>query len=195
MTSEQAHSPSPANRNANAMDSGMSWSEKPAPPSPFKGQINSMALQIPIPSNSACSNVTGSPVIHPPAKMPAQAETGDSDAKSRSQPGQVRFSSVTQEIEPSHAEATPEPEQFPTDARKKTDEEELRSLAMSLQSSQLQESRLRNNFSFEPMSLPSSRVRSQPSSFASPTLPWIVEAFKLRGDRFATEGDVFIGIS
>ncbi|KAJ5764449.1 Protein kinase [Penicillium manginii] len=102
--------------------------------------------------------------MHSPAKIPAQAETGDSDAKSRSQPGQVRFSSVTQEIEPSHAQATPEPDQFPTDSRRKTDEEELRSLAMSLQSSQLQESRLRNNFSFEPMSLPSSRVASRESS-------------------------------
>lgn len=92
------------------------------------------------------------------AKMPGQAETADSDAKSKSQPGQVRFSSVTQEIAPSQSELSPVPEQSPAEAQRKTNDEELRSLAMSLQSSQLQESRLRNNFSFEPMSLPSSRV-------------------------------------
>lgn len=91
--------------------------------------------------------------------MPAQApEAGDPDAKSRSHPGQVRFSSVTQEIEPSRSLLSPESEKSQIDpAKQATDEEELRSLAMSLQRSQLQESRLRN-FSFEPMSLPSSRV-------------------------------------
>lgn len=98
------------------------------------------------------------------AKMPGQAETADSDAKSKSQPGQVRFSSVTQEIAPSQSELSPVPEQSPAEAQRKTNDEELRSLAMSLQSSQLQESRLRNNFSFEPMSLPSSRVASRESS-------------------------------
>lgn len=117
-----------------------------------------MSLSNSFPSNSACLNATGSHVMHSPAKMPGQAETCDSDAKSRSQPAQVRFSSVTQEIEPSQSQLSPVPEQPPTDVVKKTDEEELRSLAMSLQCSQLQESRLRNNFSFEPMSLPSSRV-------------------------------------
>lgn len=152
----------------------------PFPP-PFQPHIIFSILNS-IPSDSACSNSTGSPTMHSPAKIPAQAETGDSDAKSRSQPGQVRFSSVTQEIEPSHAQATPEPDQFPTDSRRKTDEEELRSLAMSLQSSQLQESRLRNNFSFEPMSLPSSRVCSHPFCIVSPTLPWIMEALKSRGE-------------
>lgn len=96
--------------------------------------------------------------MQPPAKMP-QAENGDpgdADAKSRSQPGQVRFSSVTQEIQPSLLSPAAS-DQTPDSTRQPTDEDELRSLAMSLQSSQLQESRLRN-FSFEPMSLPSSRV-------------------------------------
>jgi hypothetical protein len=95
--------------------------------------------------------------IQNPAKMSAQASgAGDPVAKSRSQPGQVRFSSVTQEIEPSLQ--SPESEYPPADTPKKpTDDEELRSLAMSLHSTQLQESRLRN-FSFEPMSLPPSRV-------------------------------------
>lgn len=94
-----------------------------------------------------------------PAKMNAQAsEAGDPDAKSRSQPGQVRFSSVTQEIEPSQPSLSPEPEQSQSRPLKQTsDEEELRSLAKSLQKSELQESRLRN-YSFDPMSLPTSRV-------------------------------------
>ena len=92
--------------------------------------------------------------------MPAQpSEAGDADAKSKSQPGQVRFSSVTQEIQPSQAMLSPvseNPQQL-DQSKQAPDEEELRSLAMSLQRSQLQESRLRN-FSFEPMSLPPSRV-------------------------------------
>jgi hypothetical protein len=92
--------------------------------------------------------------------MSAQpSEAGDTDAKSKSQPGQVRFSSVTQEIEPSQAMLSPvsEAPQQPDQPKQAPDEAELRSLAMSLQRSQLQESRLRN-FSFEPMSLPPSRV-------------------------------------
>lgn len=91
-----------------------------------------------------------------PAKMPPQAES-DPDAKSRSQPAQVRFSSVNQEIEPSSM-LSPVSEKSVLDSHHQDpNEEDLRSLAMSLQSTQLQESRLRN-YSFEPMSLPSSRV-------------------------------------
>ena len=105
--------------------------------------------------------------VQSPAKMPAPAENGDPDAKSRSQPAQVRFSSITQEIQPSLL--SPASDQTPTDS-KHADEDDLRSLAMSLQSSQLQESRLRNNFSFEPMSLPSSRVCLPSTSFPSPLL-------------------------
>ncbi|KAJ5939193.1 Protein kinase [Penicillium verhagenii] len=102
-----------------------------------------------------------------PAKVPPQAES-DPDAKSRSQPGQVRFSSVNQEIEPSSM-LSPVSEQSLPDShhqefrQQDPHEEDMRSLAMSLQSTQLQESRLRN-FSFEPMSLPSSRVASRDSS-------------------------------
>lgn len=95
--------------------------------------------------------------------MPAvePSEAGDADAKSRSQPAQVRFSSVTEEIEPSQSALSTVPEQPPTENRKPDpNEDELRSLAMSLQRSQLQESRYRK-FSFDPMSLPSSRVRVQ----------------------------------
>lgn len=104
----------------------------------------------------------GAQAVQSRAKMDAPApDAGDPDSsKSRSQPGQVRFSSVTQEIEPSRSAVSidPEPEQSHTDSSKQTsDEEHLRSLAQSLQKSQLQESRLRH-FSFDPMSLPASRV-------------------------------------
>ncbi|KAJ5587329.1 uncharacterized protein N7459_003094 [Penicillium hispanicum] len=121
---------------------------------------------------------SGSQALETPAKSPGQAEPGDSDAKSRSQPGQVRFSSVTQEIELSQPMLSPESEQSPTPVettdspKQTTDEDELRSLAMSLQKSQLQESRLRSNFSFEPMSLPSSRVGLPPwVDFLAPIPP------------------------
>ncbi|KAJ5690281.1 Serine/threonine-protein kinase oca2 [Penicillium macrosclerotiorum] len=120
------------------------------------------------PSTPTANSTNSDPqTIQSPAKMSAPgSEAGDADAKSKSQPSQVRFSSVTQEIEPSRAALSPEPEhpQQPEPRKLITDDEELRSLAMSLQSSQLQESRLRSNFSFEPMSLPSSRVASRESS-------------------------------
>lgn len=100
--------------------------------------------------------------MHNPAKIPGQApEPGDADAKSRAPPTQVRFSSITEEIEPGQSELSPVPEQpqqsLSYGQNPPTDEEQLRSLAMSMQGAQLQESRLRN-FSFDPMSLPSSRV-------------------------------------
>ena len=93
-------------------------------------------------------------------KTPGQAsEPGDADAKSGAQPAHVRFSSITEEIEPGRSDLSPVPEQpqQPLSRDQKTEEEQLRSLAMSMQGAQLQESRLRN-FSFDPMSLPSSRV-------------------------------------
>ncbi|KAJ5719468.1 hypothetical protein N7493_007923, partial [Penicillium malachiteum] len=97
-----------------------------------------------------------------PAKMPPQAES-DPDAKSRAQPTQVRFSSVNQEIEPSTMLSPVSEKSLPDPQSLDPHEEDLRSLAISLQRSQLQESRLRN-FAFEPMSLPSSRVASRESS-------------------------------
>ncbi|KAJ5869831.1 hypothetical protein N7455_004772 [Penicillium solitum] len=111
---------------------------------------------------------SGSQTMHNPAKIPGQApEPGDADAKSRAQPTQVRFSSITEEIEPGRSELSPVPEQpqqsLLDEQKLPTDEEQLRSLAMSMQGAQLQESRLRN-FSFDPMSLPSSRVGSRESS-------------------------------
>lgn len=104
---------------------------------------------------------SGSKATSNPAQMPAQpgSDFSDQDSKSKTQPSQVRFSSVTEEIEPSDpsASALPAGDQ-PADSQKQQDEE-LRSLAASLQRSQLQESRL-GKFSFDPVSLPSSRVCS-----------------------------------
>ena len=146
MTSERADS-TPA---VNVMDSGMSWLSCRFP-------LKFLNL------TAHTSNATDSQALDDPAKLPGQTEPGDSDAKERPQPGQVRFSSITQEIEPSQSILSPDAEQLPpvTDTRSQNlgvNEEELRSLTMSLQRSQLQESRLRSNFSFEPMSLPTSRV-------------------------------------
>ncbi|PLB42074.1 putative protein kinase [Aspergillus candidus] len=93
---------------------------------------------------------------HAPRISPARvSDPSDDDTKSKSHPSQVRFSSVTEEIEPS--------EQQTASAMGQKQDEDLRSLAASLQGTQLQESRLRN-FSFDPLSLPSSRVASRESS-------------------------------
>jgi hypothetical protein len=71
----------------------------------------------------------------------------------KAQPGQVRFSTITEEIEPPNAPQSPEPESVVPPK----ENDDLQRLAESLQSSQLQETRLRN-FSYDPVSLPSSRV-------------------------------------
>ncbi|KAL2829947.1 kinase-like domain-containing protein [Aspergillus cavernicola] len=89
-------------------------------------------------------------------------DSSNNDAKFKQQQGQVRFSSITEEIEPSDSRASSKaPTSGPANDQKQ--EEDLRSLAASLQKSQLQESRL-FNFSYEPVSLPSSRVPSRESS-------------------------------
>jgi hypothetical protein len=71
----------------------------------------------------------------------------------------VRFASQQQEIEPvpplTHIESLVGPE--PRDDLTPEAKEELRSLAMSLQKSRLQTTRM-GNFNFEPVSLPVSRV-------------------------------------
>lgn len=117
--------------------------------------------------------------------MSAQASGADDpDAKSRSQPGQVRFSAVTQEIEPSSLQS-PALEHTKDERRKKpTSEEELRSLAMSLQNTDLQESRLRN-FSFDPMSLPASRVSLRRFFISVPDIPGSFGGLGFRGRRSA----------
>lgn len=84
------------------------------------------------------------------------SDSGSSDAKNKQQPAQVRFSSVTEEYE--LPESSADVNQAASQNSQKQ-EDELRSLAASLQKSTLQESRL-FNFSYDPVSLPTSRVRS-----------------------------------
>lgn len=115
---------------------------------------------------------SGSNPTYNPAQVPTQPGTdiSDQDNKSKMQPSQVRFSSVTEEIEPSDPSASAQSAgNQPADSQKQQDEE-LRSLAASLQRSQLQESRL-GKFSFDPVSLPSSRVASRESSDRSAREP------------------------
>lgn len=94
--------------------------------------------------------MTAAPTAHTPAKPAA------------GQPA-VRFASVNQEIEPSHSlqtissPPTDGQDTRPNDLSPET-RDELRSLAVNLQNSKLQETRYRN-VSFEPVSLPVSRVR------------------------------------
>lgn len=84
------------------------------------------------------------------------------------QPHAVRFASVNQEIEPdrslqsqtSEKEAQNAPVAANWDPNAKDD---IRSLALNLQDTRLQESRLRH-FAFEPVSLPASRVCTSPIS-------------------------------
>lgn len=94
---------------------------------------------------------------------PQQSETpSGGESKHRPQHSQVRFSTVTEEIAPSEQSVSsqdpPVDGQSPASAAlgQKPDDE-IRSLAASFQRSQLQESRLQN-FSYDPVSLPSSRV-------------------------------------
>ncbi|GAB1196987.1 hypothetical protein APSETT444_006268 [Aspergillus pseudonomiae] len=87
-----------------------------------------------------------------PAPAGQGTNSADQENKSKAQPSQVRFSSTTEEIEPSAATGGPAPR--PVETPKQMDD--LRSLAASLQRSQLQESRL-GSFSYDPVSLPSSR--------------------------------------
>jgi len=87
---------------------------------------------------------------------------------SNSAPQGVRFSSGVEEIEPVKKDIT----KTDSDGSKSMDnltseaKEEIRSLAMTLQKSKLQESRM-SNFQFEPVSLPTSRVRSSSTVKAS----------------------------
>lgn len=92
-------------------------------------------------------------------------ETPDAESKHKPHQGQVRFSTVTEEINPvGQSVSTQDPSldaggaPSSADQNQKSDDE-IRSLAASFQRSQLQESRLQK-FSYEPVSLPSSRVCS-----------------------------------
>lgn len=87
---------------------------------------------------------------------------GESSHPPRSStPQAVRFASGVQEIEPSHSihQMTDPSGQKIKSAEELTPEakEEIRNLAITLQKSKLQESRM-SNYAFEPMSLPPSRV-------------------------------------
>lgn len=108
------------------------------------------------------SKVTQNPVHMQDAQVPEASDADDS--KSKPQPGQVRFSSVTEEIEPSVKSPSAQDSALggkpSSSIPNQTSDEEIRTLAATFQRSQLQESRLRN-FSYEPVSLPSSRVCMQ----------------------------------
>jgi hypothetical protein len=89
---------------------------------------------------------------------------------SNSAPQGVRFASGVEEIEPvkNVHDMTKTDSGRPKSMEDLTPEakEEIRSLAMTLQKSKLQESRM-SNFQFEPVSLPASRVRSSSTVKAS----------------------------
>ncbi|GFF34532.1 serine/threonine-protein kinase oca2 [Aspergillus lentulus] len=106
---------------------------------------------------------------HTPMATGQATGSSNSEHMAKAQPGQVRFSTITEEIEPPDSSNAPQsPEQEPAVPPKENDD--LQRLAESLQSSQLQETRLRN-FSYDPVSLPSSRVASRESSDRSAREP------------------------
>jgi hypothetical protein len=91
----------------------------------------------------------------------APRDESDSRSPSSSTPQGVRFASGVQEIEPIHSihqlvdrsgHEVKSTEDLTPEAK-----EEIRNLAMTLQKSKLQESRM-SNYAFEPVSLPPSRV-------------------------------------
>src|SRR5271155_4214963 len=87
---------------------------------------------------------------------------------SNSTPQGVRFASGVEEIEPVKKDITKTASDGQKSMENLTPEvkEEIRSLAMTLQKSKLQESRM-SNFQFEPVSLPASRVRSSVKATSS----------------------------
>src|SRR5277367_5454120 len=87
---------------------------------------------------------------------------------SNSAPQGVRFASGVEEIEPVKKDITKTDSDESKSMENLTPEakEEIRSLAMTLQKSKLQESRM-SNFQFELVSLPASRVRSSSTVKAS----------------------------
>ncbi|PGH26991.1 HAL protein kinase [Polytolypa hystricis UAMH7299] len=92
------------------------------------------------------------PLQHPPAEPQEPQQT-------------VRFASTNQEIEPAHRlqsrpDLTVESKDETKNNLSPETKEELRSLAMKLQKSRLQETRMRN-FAFDPLSLPASRIPSR----------------------------------
>ncbi|KAJ9298838.1 hypothetical protein DTO217A2_8310 [Paecilomyces variotii] len=107
----------------------------------------------------------------PQIELPASQHPEEDAANAQSKPHRdhaVRFASVNEEIEPSQSAqdasspASDDQPQRPDDLSPDA-KDELRSLAMSLQKSNLQESRMRN-FAFEAVSLPPSRYPSRNNS-------------------------------
>ncbi|KAH8705128.1 kinase-like domain-containing protein [Talaromyces proteolyticus] len=104
---------------------------------------------------------------YPPANTsePVPYDPSPESKLSAGQPHAVRFASVNQEIEPDHSiqsrsdERELQADSIPADLDANA-KDELRSLAINLQDTRLQESRLRH-FAFEPVSLPASRVNSR----------------------------------
>ena len=98
-------------------------------------------------------------------KLSSSATTASAGSQDNSRgPGAVRFSSKLEEIEPSHSLQTLETESTsPKTAGPISPKEqaELRQFSRTLQDSRLQKKRL-CDFSFEPVSLPASRVGYYP---------------------------------
>lgn len=145
MTSESTTVAHPQNIMASGMHSSVF---------PFLSFLSTKRFFNPISESQATQNPVNMPDIQ-------FQDASDADAKSKAQPGQVRFSSVTEEIEPSEqpvsAQDPPVEGKSSLSSPQEKSDDEIRSLAASFQRSQLQESRLRN-FSYDPVSLPSSRV-------------------------------------
>ncbi|KAL1967922.1 hypothetical protein VTN77DRAFT_2339 [Rasamsonia byssochlamydoides] len=133
------------------------------------------AVSVPRPENMAAAPESQPTQQDTPAQTSAVHDSANEDPKpAAGQPHAVRFASVNEEIEPdpnlqSQFSPTSEQEEDSQEAKpigndlEPTAKDELRSLAINLQKSQLQESRLRH-FAFEPVSLPSSRATSKEAS-------------------------------
>jgi hypothetical protein len=96
-------------------------------------------------------------MVHLPEEKTGHA--GDAAQEANGQQSAVRFASMAEEIEPSHSlqESTSTTDERMSEQISPKDQEEIRSLAMTLQKSRLQQQRM-TSFAFEPVSLPPSRV-------------------------------------
>jgi hypothetical protein len=115
-----------------------------------------------IPTNGRCTDAAKEDDTSQPQQLPRD-ESGSRPPTS-STPQGVRFASGVEEIEPVHSihqlvdrsgHEVKSTEELTPEAK-----EEIRNLAMTLQKSKLQESRM-SNYAFEPVSLPPSRVGPQ----------------------------------
>jgi hypothetical protein len=122
---------------------------------------NLLPLTLRLPS-AEHSHLQRPPPEYPPPQPTASTNNTDFSSDPPLDQHAVRFAAVAQEIEPDQNLASgqsPRSEDAVTITDLSADaRDELRSLARTLQKSQLQENRL-YQFAFEPVSLPSSRVR------------------------------------